>query len=341
MTTNSLGKAPISSLAPRAAAQAWLRQGRHVAMATVIETWGSAPVPPGGEMAIAADDAFQGSVSGGCIEADVIAAALDVIATGAPQMLSFGIEDETAWRSGLQCGGKLRVLVARLDRDRALTDFARLAAAEATREPVVTLTNLADGRPTMFTTSEDTPGYVAAFLAKGRSGVLETQNGEVFVHTTTPVPRVAIIGATQISQHLAAMARGIGYDVVVIDPRPAFTTAGSFNAATVQTGWPEDTLRDLTNDPYTAVVALTHIGQIDDEALRIAIRAPCGYVGALGSRKTHAKRIERLKAAGFSDAEISRIRAPIGLDIGAESPGEIAVSILADVVTAFRKSASR
>ncbi len=304
-------------------------------MATVIETWGSAPVRAGGQLAIASVEEFQGSVSGGCVEADVIAAALDVIETGRPETLSFGVADETAWRAGLACGGKIRVHVARLDPKTDLAFVEKLDTAVAARTPIVVATRLADGERNIFDATTATAPQLAEALRRGRSAL--DDDGDTFLHAFTPPPRVLIVGATHIAQHLAAMATASGYDVKVLDPRSAFASATRFNPSQIVAGWPDDVFARLAADPFSAIVTLTHVDHIDDEALSIALKSPCRYIGSLGSRKTHAKRVARLESAGFSDADIARIHAPVGVDIGAETPGEIATSILAEIITAFRK----
>lgn len=320
---------------PRAAARAWLEAGRPVAFATVISTWGSAPVRAGGQMAIAAIEEFQGSVSGGCVEADVIASGLDVIETGRAETLSFGIADETAWRAGLACGGKIRVHVVRLDPKNDLAFLGELDTAARERRSIVVKTQLSDGQRTIVTGDEAADPEIADALRRGRSAI--DASGETFLHALTPPPRIIIVGATHIGQHLAAMATASGYDVKVIDPRSAFASPARFSPEQLVAGWPEDGLATFAADPFTAIVTLTHVDHIDDEALAYALKTPCRYIGSLGSRKTHAKRVTRLQEAGFSDADIARIRAPIGLNIAAETPGEIATSILAEIIEAFRK----
>lgn len=307
-----------------------------MAIATVIDTWGSAPVRAGGQMAIVDVDEFQGSVSGGCVEADVIAAGLDVIETGKPETLSFGIADETAWRAGLACGGKIRVHVSKLDPKSDLDFLKKLDDAAAAREPIVIMTRLSDGVRQIYDGNNSTDPAIAEAIRRAHSGV--DKSGETFLHALTPPPRVLIVGATHIAQHLATMATASGYDVKVLDPRTAFASPARFVPSQLMTGWPEECFKKMTADPFSAVVTLTHVDHIDDEALSIALKSPCRYIGALGSRRTHAKRVERLKAAGFTDADIARIHAPVGLDIEAETPGEIATSILAQIIAAFRKA---
>jgi xanthine dehydrogenase accessory factor len=326
--------APITNA--RAAARSWLEAGRPVAMATVIDTWGSAPVRAGGQMAIADIDEFQGSVSGGCVEADVISAGLDVIESGKPEILSFGIADETAWRAGLACGGKIRVHVAKLDPKSDLDFLKHLDDAATARKPVVVMTRLSDGARQIYDGTASSDPAVTEAIRRAHSGV--DKSGETFVHALTPPPRIIIVGATHIGQHLATMATASGYDVKVIDPRTAFASPARFDPSQLIVGWPEECFRKLTADPFSAVVTLTHVDYIDDEALSIALKSSCRYIGSLGSRKTHAKRVERLKASGFTDADIARINAPVGLDIEAETPGEIATSILAQIIASFRKA---
>ncbi len=340
MTDTQTAETPAKSDAPitnaRAAARAWLEAGRPVAIATVIDTWGSAPVRTGGQMAIVDVDEFQGSVSGGCVEADVIAAGLDVIESGKPETLSFGIADETAWRAGLACGGKIRVHVSKLDPKSDLDFIKKLDAAAAAREPIVIMTRLSDGVRQIYDGTNSSDPAIAEAIRRAHSGV--DKSGETFLHALTPPPRIIIVGATHIGQHLATMAMASGYDVKVIDPRTAFASPARFNPSQLIAGWPEECFKKMAADPFSAVVTLTHVDHIDDEALTIALRSPCRYIGSLGSRRTHAKRVERLKAAGFTDADIARIHAPVGIDIEAETPGEIATSILAQVIAAFRKA---
>lgn len=329
----------ISAPEPRSAARGWLEAGRPVALATVIETWGSAAVRAGGQMAITSSGEYQGSVSGGCVEADVIAGALDVIATGKPQTLSFGVTNEAAQRAGLACGGQMRVFVSRLDPKSDMDLIRSVEEASNNRTAIVVATSLLDGRREIISAEGVRCPQVAKALVSGSSGVAETPDGDRFLHAILPTPRILVIGASNIGQHLATMAAAAGYDVKIIDPRRTLASSERFDPAHILESWPEQCFAKLASDPYAAVVTLTHVDKIDDEALGIALKSKCRYVGALGSRRTHAKRVERLKKAGFSDDDLERINAPVGLDIGAETPGEIAVSILAQIIAAFRKSA--
>jgi xanthine dehydrogenase accessory factor len=319
------------------AARTWLNEDGRVALATVVGTWGSAPVRVGGQMVIAADGRFEGSVSGGCVEGEVIAEAEGILADGKPRTLTFGVEDETAWRVGLPCGGKIKVFLERLEKQGGLSLLDRAIQAGAARNGLVMRTHLADARHELF---ERTDARADAEIRKrfetGESELAQTADGEVFLQALVPRPRILVIGATHIGQMLAQVVALAGYEVVVIDPRTAFAAEARFPGIRLDTQWPQDVIPQIGLDPYTAVVALAHVGHIDDEALKLALRSECFYVGALGSRRNHAKRTERLAAADFSAEEIARIHSPIGINIGAQSPQEIAIAIMAEIVLALR-----
>jgi len=320
------------------AARDWLDRDGAVAIATVVDTWGSAPVPIGGQMAVAADGRFKGSVSGGCIEGDVIAEADEILASGQPKLLEFGVADETAWRAGLPCGGKVKVYVERVQSKgggRQMID--RAVEAQQKRHGLVIETRLADGSKTIFARDDgNVPDDVAQRFSTAKSSLKETPAGDVFLHALVPPARIVVVGASHIGQVLAEIARLAGYEVQVVDPRSAFAAPDRFPGITLHAEWPQDVLPRIGLDPYTAVVALAHVGHIDDEALKLALKSDCLYVGALGSSRNHAKRCERLLAAGITQAELARIRAPIGIDIGAQTPAEIAVSVMAEIIRAVR-----
>jgi len=322
------------------AARDWLSRDGKVAIATVIDTWGSAPVPVGGQMAIAADGNFQGSVSGGCIEGDVIIEGGEALEDGKPRTLTFGVADETAWRAGLPCGGQVRVLVERLGKDNGGdTLLDRAIAARASRHGLVIKTKLDDASRTIYERGDaNLPEDVANRFRTAKSQLVESPDGAVFVHALVPPARIIAIGATHIAQVLAQLAALSGYEIIVIDPRTAFADPARFGAADAKliAEWPQDALPKLGLDPYTAVLTLAHVAHIDDEALKLAVKANCLYVSALGSSRNHAKRRERLLAAGITEEELARIKTPIGLDIGAQTPAEIAVSIMAEVILAVR-----
>lgn len=319
----------------------WLGEGRALALATVVETWRSAPVGVGGQLVVDAQGNFEGSVSGGCVEAEVVARADEVISSGLPQMLDFGVEDETAWKVGLPCGGNIRVLLSPLAGEKAMAALGAVQAARNSRRPVLAVTALADGSLCAVGGDEAARqgGAVLEALNSGASTLARTEEGEVFLQAFLPPLRLLITGATHIAQILFRLAADCGYDAVVVDPREAFASDDRFRGGKLVIDWPADALPALGLDAYTAVVALAHQAQIDDQALFAALRSPAVYVGALGSRRTHARRVERLEKLGLGPEETGRIHAPVGLDIGAETPGEIAVSIMAEIISAFRRPA--
>ena len=314
----------------------WLDEGKKVALATVIGTWGSSPRPVGSQLAVDDAGAFVGSVSGGCIEGAVIGEALEVMKDGSNRVLDFGVSDEQAWEVGLACGGNVKVLVERAE-DQA--ELNRLA----TERPVATVTDLESGKRSYVTQSDksgdlelsqDMLDNARTALRDDRSKLFADESDNLFVQVFNPPLRCAIIGAVHISQALVPMAQIAGFDVTVIYPRGAWATEARFPEVKMSDEWPDDALTAFKPDTRTAVVTLTHDPKLDDPALEVALRSDAFYIGSLGSRRTHASRLERLGEAGFNDKDFARIHAPVGLDLGATSPAEIAVTILAEMVAA-------
>ncbi len=218
--------------------------------------------------------------------------------------------------------------------------LAALNEARAARRACAVVTDLATGGQRLVFETGREDGPLAAALAEafrmGRSGMAEEGGRKWFIGVHMPPVKLVVTGAVHISQALAPMARALGLDMTVIDPREAFATPERFPDVPVLAEWPDEALTRVPLDRYTAFVALTHDPKIDDPALHAALRSECFYVGALGSRKTHARRVERLREAGFGEADVARIRAPIGLNIGAVSPAEIALSIAGEIVATLR-----
>ncbi|WP_439546410.1 XdhC family protein [Sandarakinorhabdus sp.] len=300
-------------LATLAAGLEWAQAGHGVAIATVMTTWGSAPRRVGSHLAVRMDGLFEGSVSGGCVEADVILAAQDLIAAGAGHaVLDFGVADDVAWRAGLACGGRISILVQRL------ADDGLSAALVA---DVLAATSAGEARSI---SSDPATGQAVA----GEAGP--------FVRAYPPPRRLMIIGAVHIAQALVPLALGLGIAATVIDPRGLFAADDRFAGVVLDRRWPDEALTDLRPDAATALVALTHDPKVDDVALAAALRSPAFYISALGSRKNHAARLERLAAQGFGADDLGRIHGPAGLNIGAANPAEIALSIAAQLVAAWR-----
>lgn len=319
-------------------ALSWLKTGRQVALATVVETWGSAPRPVGSQLAIGGNGEIEGSVSGGCVEGAVVIEAQDSLADGRPRLLEFGVSDDTAFAAGLACGGTIRVMVEPLGigdgPDPAL--IKDLVEARAARRPVALVTNTESWARRLTPGAGDAPApLIAARLAADRSGF----EGREFVHVHNPPLKLFVTGAAHIAQALVPMARMAGYDVVVIDPRAAFATEARFPGTEIRHDWPDEVLAEIGLDARSAVVTLSHDPKIDDPAVIATLGSEAFYLGCLGSKKTHGKRLERLRAAGFDADSLARIHAPVGLDIGASSPAEIAVAILAEMTARLRRGA--
>ena len=326
------------SIDPLLTAQRWKEEGRDVAIATVIETWGSAPRPVGSHLVIDGEGNFQGSVSGGCVEGWVVTEALDIMGRGEARVLEFGVADETAWQVGLSCGGTIRIYVERLGQGVNLGLLQELNAERAARKAAALMTDLDDGTSRLFRHGKPLDGKlgeaVAGAFRTGKSGMHEIEGRPSFINIHVPPARLVIVGAVHISQALAPMAQLAGFDVRIVDPRTAFATAERFRDIDLDPDWPDEAFSRRPLDAYTGLAVLTHDPKIDDRALIAALDAGCFYVGALGSRKTHAKRLDRLLEAGVEREALARIAAPIGLDIGAHSPAEIAVAILAEFIAA-------
>ena len=309
----------------------WHRSGRGAALATVVETWGSAPRPVGSQLVIDRGGAIEGSVSGGCVEGAVVLEAIEALEDGKARLLEFGVSDEDAFSAGLACGGRIRVVVEPVGGSLAEETLAVLVAAREGRRPVayvLDLEALAGGR------IAGGEAYPQRFRAD-KSGVEE--DGRTFVAIHNPPLRMIVVGAVHIAQPLIGMARAASYDVTLIDPRPAFAAAARFPGQAILEDYPVEVMPALGLDARTAVVTLSHDPKIDDPAIREALGSEVFYLGCLGSSRTHAKRVERLRAAGFSNDAIARIHAPVGLAIGARSPAEIAISILAEITRVLRQ----
>ncbi|MCH2168521.1 MAG: XdhC family protein [Oceanicola sp.] len=311
-------------------ALAWHRAGRGAALATVVQTWGSAPRPVGSQLAISGDAELAGSVSGGCVEGAVVAEALDALEDGQSRILEYGVTDDEAFAVGLACGGTIRIMVEPIGAGFEADMLEDLTQRRALRQPVAY--------------QVDTTTWQRGFAADGaeadrfradRSGFDE--EGRVFTAIHNPPLRMAVVGAVHIAQPLVVMARLAGYDPVLIDPREAFGSQARFPGETISHDWPDEALDAWGIDARSAIVTLTHDPKIDDPAIARALASDCFYIGCLGSTRTHAKRVKRMQEAGFTPAQIGRLHAPVGLDIGAKSPAEIAISVMAQITAVLRR----
>ncbi len=328
----------------------WRSNNEDFAVATVVSTWGSAPRPVGSKMITTRGGGIAGSVSAGCVEGAVIEESWSVMDSGEPRLLTFGVSDEEAWGVGLACGGTIQVFVEPSSALDAVYDSLKRhldARAPAALISVMAgaheylnrkLVVLADGR----TEGDlDIPGQTDALvetaleqLNQETCGVLDLDDAaSLFVEVYPAPPRLIVIGAVHIAQSLLSIAKIAGFDTIVVDPRTAFATGERFPHATkLIQEWPQHALPEMKLDRSAYVAVLTHDPKLDDPTLQIALRSDASYVGALGSRRTNRQRIKRLREAGLSQEQISRLHAPIGFDIGGRSPEEIAVSIMAEII---------
>lgn len=316
--------------------QQWWRAGKQVALARVIATWGSSPRPVGACMFISGNGDMLGSVSGGCVEGAVVRAAQTVLSTHETKMLNYGVADEDAWAVGLSCGGKLRVLLQPWNENELTTELFK---QQEQNKGCVLVTKLVDGAPDNNLYSDEETikdDFVREAFQHRISQVAEKDNQEYFIHTLPPRSRLLIIGAAHITADLIKLANDFDFETTVIDPRKTFAERTFFSVQPdrIIQAYPSEVLPDMVLDAYTYAVILSHDPKIDDDALKILLRKPVVYIGALGSRKNHEKRSKRLQDAGFTETEINRINAPIGVDIRAQGAKEIALSIMGAIIRA-------
>ncbi len=322
-------------------ARNWLLQGERVAWATVVATWSSSPRPLGSQMVIARDGRFAGSVSGGCVESAVIVAAGELLAGGPARCLKFGVSSEQAWEVGLPCGGTIEVFLGQAP----LSVVEQLCEARARRDSLVRLCDVTSGaeevwvpeRPShVLGDDESARRAVTLAVHREQSQLLEVAGRRLFVHVLMAPVRMVIVGAVHLTQAVVDLATLAGIDVIVVDPRTAFASAERFPGVSLLHEWPDVALPSLGLDRRTAVVVLSHDAKLDEPALEAALRSDCFYIGALGSQRTQRARRERLARAGYAEAELERIHGPVGLDIGALTTPEIAISIMAQLIQKWR-----
>ncbi|MEZ4829878.1 MAG: XdhC family protein [Bacteroidia bacterium] len=326
-----------------------VKKNQPFALATVIRTWGSSPRQTGAALAVSADMYLTGSVSGGCVEGTVAQKALEVLETGKPQILEFGISNENAWAVGLTCGGELTVFVEK---------FPAFSAHQSEMEVWTSLENAVinnlggtllsrmngdagahtfvfpDGTSKGEVVSEKLSSLALDMWKLRKNQVLTEGENQYFALTIPRKSRLLMIGAVHIAVELTALAARFGFETIVIDPRGFFADNTLFSTTPDQLlrQWPAEVLESLAPDAYTYAVILSHDPKIDDQALDILLNAETAYIGALGSRKNHEKRCQRMREKGFSEDQIGRIHGPVGFDIGAKTAGEIALSILAEII---------
>ena len=321
--------------------ESWIEAGHSFATCTVTETWGSSPRPVGSVMAVRDDGLICGSVSGGCVETTVVEAAVAAIEDQESRELKFdAITDESVWEVGLSCGGQVQIWVEPQPNLRSPQQWQILAGQLKADRAVVWITRL-DGRPSeawLPDTQDPTGGQAEKALATRRSFEVQEEGQRIFLNAFPCRERIVIVGSVHIAVPLIKFARECGFETIVVDPRSAFANVERFPYPPDKliVSWPEEAFAQIGLHSETYVTVLTHDPKIDDIALSLALNSPVAYIGALGSRKTQAKRREQLGELGFSDQTVSRIHGPIGLNIGAKSPEEIAISIMAEIIQVRR-----
>jgi xanthine dehydrogenase accessory factor len=305
----------------------WRAAGDRIAVATVVATRRSAPRPIGSKLALSESGELAGSVSGGCVESEVVEAAREVLAGGRPRLLTFGISDDLALSVGLPCGGEIDVWVSEPDLDH----LVRLAEVAREERRAVSFTDLDDGTERLV---PDGDNPVADDLIRGgHSKVVELHGRRVFADVFGPPPRLLVYGAVDTADALCAVASGLGWHTIVADARGRFATRERLpNAHEVIVAWPQETLAQVQPDHATAVVVLTHDDKFDIPMLVGTLTTDAFYIGALGSRRNQERRRERLLEAGVHESALDRISGPAGLDIGAHTPAETALSMLAEIM---------
>lgn len=335
----------------------WQQEGQRVAVATVVSTWGSSPRRPGAQMLITHDLLLAGSVSAGCVESAVIQAALEVLETQTPQLLHFGVADDDALQVGLACGGEIAIFVQPWEERVFLPIQGRLQEEESCTlltilggpSQIVGAQHLLHQGEVLYSDLSDDlqmdilPLLLQPLDAPKRGRATLSSSGEevdYFLQRIQPAPLLVILGGNHIALALAKLANIMGYRIAVIDPRDIFATPERFPEVDhLFPSWPQEALPQLRINEQTAFVLLTHDPKIDDIALDFALRSRAGYIGALGSRRTHAKRLERLQERGFSAEDLDRVYGPVGLAIHAETPEQIALSILTEIVLCQKRPA--
>ena len=330
----------------------WFDRGERFAVATVVRTWDSAPRPPGAAMAVSAAGEAVGSVSGGCVEGAVYDVAQRVLETGVSELVTYGVSDDDAFSVGLTCGGTIQLQVDAVD-SASFPGLRAVADAVAADEPIAVATVLGSGTRVVVSGSASVGSLgsdrldsavvddARGMLDQGRTGLLHTgadgerrhDELEIFVESYAPAPRMIVFGAIDFAAAVARAGTFVGYRVTVCDARPVFATRARFpDVDELVVQWPHDYLASIDIDERTVLCVLTHDPKFDIPLLTLALRTRAAYVGAMGSRATHDERVALLREAGVTDTELARLHSPIGLDLGARTPEETAISIVGEII---------
>ena len=322
----------------------WERSNKQFCIATVIETWHSAPRPRGSSMIISSNREMMGSVSGGCVEKSVVEATKEIFENSKPKLLAYGVVDEDAWRVGLSCGGRIEVFVEKFPSISSEAEkklWQKLEHKLRSNEAVVWVSEINNEISKHYLV--EAAGHnnknlihdeAIKLLERGTSQIFEIDDKRYFAHVFSKRKRLLMIGSAHITSELLRLANIYDFETIVIDPRDTFATKTEqvVKPDRLIVKWPQEVLENLYPDKNTFAVILSHDPKIDDAALEILLKKEIPYIGALGSKKTHEKRKTRLLEKGFTEAEIARIHGPVGININAQTAGEIALSIMGEII---------
>lgn len=318
----------------------WQKTNQKIAIARVVRTWKSSPRPAGSALLVNERGEMMGSVSGGCVEKAVISKALKVIDSGKSELVKYGVADEDAWEVGLSCGGALSVYISPFFQD---DDWDIIETCKNNNQGLVILTKLDEEGQNLIidpnienSLSNKLNEDIRQFYIKNENGIIEDQGESYFCHVFPPLNQMILIGSAHITVEMIELAKKFGFETIVIDPRDTFANKTTYQVKPDRliVKWPQEVLNEFILDHSTYAVILSHDPKIDDEALKILLKTNVRYIGALGSKKTHQKRVKRLLEYGFSHDDILKIHAPIGVPIRALLPKEIALSVMAEVINA-------
>ncbi len=315
-----------------AQAEEWLKNKLEIVIITVIDTWGSSPRPIGSSMIVNSRNDIVGSVSGGCIENFVFAKSLDIIKSGKYKILEFGVTNSQAWEVGLTCGGKIKVLLEKF----SYTDLKTIKKINKVfndEGKLIILTDLSNGKREIIESKPINNNFFSKIFANETSKINIFNNNNFFCKVFSSQYKLIIIGAVHISESLVKLANILNFKVFLIDPRNNFNKSNFKNIAQLLTEWPDEGLKKININDKTCIVTLTHDPKLDDPAIIYSLKSDPLYIGCLGSVRTHDARIKRLTKKGFTKKDLSRINGPIGLDINAKTPAEIACAIIAQIIS--------
>jgi|TARA_B110000438_G_scaffold302053_1_gene358600 xanthine dehydrogenase accessory factor len=315
----------------------WVEMNLNVVLATVVSTWGSSPRPISSQMIVNSKSNFSGSVSGGCVEINVIRECKKLISEKKLfKKIEFSVSDDEAWEVGLACGGKINIFLEKIDKSKKKL-LKKIIEKQKKKKSFAVITNLNDGKSFLFEKNKKVDKKfkknlkkINLYFSNKKNGIIKNTN--IFIKNFNRPTKVIIVGAVHIAQHLINFATNLNFEIILIDPRKTFVLNKKYSGIKIINKWPNKAFDDIEVDKDSALVTLTHDPKIDDLAIQYALNNNFFYIGSLGSKKTHSNRCLRLKKAGFASNKIKKINGPIGFKLGGKTPPEIALSIISQLV---------